>query len=115
MARDAHKASRIICKIGKAANVVVDPAKGKCASAHDLRRAFAFRWSRRIKEPAKLMELMRHASIETTMSYYVGRDAKKTAESLWSTLDNDLGNTFGNTRDSGHSTDPPRKKKPLVS
>ena len=48
MARDPHKASKIVCRIGKAANVVVDPAKGKCASAHDLRRSFGFRWSRRI-------------------------------------------------------------------
>jgi len=33
--------------------------------------------------PARLMELMRHASIETTLSFYVGRNAERTAAILW--------------------------------
>ena len=90
MARDTHKASRIICKIGKAANVVVDPMKGKCASAHDLRRSFGFRWSRRIM-PAELKELMRHSNIETTMTYYVGQNAESTAAGLWAALGKETG------------------------
>jgi len=110
MARDAHKASKIICKIGKAANVVVDPVKGKCASAHDLRRAFAFRWSRLIKTP-ELKELMRHASIETTLTYYVGQNAEATSEGLWSAL----GHKLGHMADSDHAADPSAQKKPLVS
>jgi hypothetical protein len=33
--------------------------------------------------PAQLMELMRHEPIETTLSYYVGRNAGRTAAILW--------------------------------
>ena len=90
MARDVLKASKIISKIGKKANVVVDAAKGKCASAHDLRRAFAFRWSRLVRTP-ELKELMRHASIETTLTYYVGQNAEATSEGLWDALGHKLG------------------------
>jgi hypothetical protein len=35
----------------------------------------------------KLMELMRHSSIETTRRYYVGRDAQNTAAGLWAARD----------------------------
>jgi len=82
MARHTLKVSKIICRIGKAANVQVNSVTGKSASAHDLRRAFGYRWSRRIM-PAVLKELMRHASIETTMTFYVGQNAETTAEELW--------------------------------
>ena len=54
----------------------------KTASAHDLRRAFGERWASRLM-PAQLMELMRHETIETTLSYYVGRNAERTAAILW--------------------------------
>jgi hypothetical protein len=33
--------------------------------------------------PQVLQELMRHESIETTLRYYVGRDADRTADVLW--------------------------------
>ncbi|HEY3395397.1 MAG TPA: site-specific integrase, partial [Lacipirellulaceae bacterium] len=59
-----------------------DPIKLKYASAHDLRRAFGLRWSARVM-PAVLQQLMRHESIETTMRYYVGRDADAMADALW--------------------------------
>jgi integrase len=73
-----------IRRIGKAANVVVErksSGKVKFASAHDLRRSFGERWAHRIL-PKELMEVMRHRSIETTMRYYVGRNAKKTASAM---------------------------------
>jgi integrase len=85
MARDTHKISKVVSRIGKAATVVVDPKKGKSASAHDLRRAFGYRWSRKVM-PALLKELMRHSSIETTMTYYVGQNAQASAEELWAAL-----------------------------
>lgn len=72
--------------IGKAAGVVVetDPQSGKerFAGLHDLRRSFGERWAQRIL-PQQLMELMRHESIETTLKYYVGANARRTAETLW--------------------------------
>jgi integrase len=56
--------------------------KVKFASAHDLRRSFGERWASRVM-PQVLMELMRHESIDTTMKFYVGRNAQSTAALLW--------------------------------
>jgi integrase len=64
-----------------------DGMKRKYASAHDLRRAFGLRWSARVM-PAVLQQLMRHESIETTMRYYVGRDADAVADVLWHAVEN---------------------------
>ena len=68
--------SKKITKIGAKANVIVDT--NKTASAHDLRRSFGERWASKLM-PADLMEIMRHESIETTMKYYVGKNAERTA------------------------------------
>jgi integrase len=97
-----HRIDRTISLIGEASGIVTahNPLTGeprKHATAHDLRRAFGFRWSRRVM-PAVLMELMRHARIETTMRFYVGENADATAEEIWS-----LGNNPGNNRDSAAS------------
>ena len=62
------------------------------ASAQDLRRSFGERWAPRVM-PQVLMELMRHESIETTLKYYVGRNAQNTAAALYAALGNTLGNT----------------------
>jgi hypothetical protein len=74
------RVSKIVTKIGAAANVRVE--EGKTASAHDLRRAFGEYWATKLM-PAQLMVLMRHESIETTMKFYVGRNAERTAAMLW--------------------------------
>ena len=74
------RVSKIVSSIGEKAKVRVDVKK--TASAHDLRRAFGERWASRLM-PAQLMELMRHETIETTLSYYVGRNAERTAAILW--------------------------------
>jgi hypothetical protein len=58
------------------------------------------RWAKRLL-PAVLQRLMRHASIQMSMAYYVALEAADVADSLWSawgasdagTLDS--GNTFG--------------------
>ena len=57
-------------------------ADGKFVSAHDLRRAFGTRWAKRVMT-AVLTRLMRHASIQTTMVYYVDLDAADVADRLW--------------------------------
>jgi integrase len=80
----ANRAGDVIKAIGAKAKVKVATSavgKVKYASAHDLRRSFGERWAARIM-PQQLMELMRHESIETTMRYYVGRNAQSTAETL---------------------------------
>lgn len=79
---DVNYASRVISAAGEAAGVVVDKASGKFGSAHDLRRAFGFRWSVRVM-PAVLKELMRHADVGTTMKFYAGQNAEAMADAVW--------------------------------
>ena len=45
--------------------------------------------------PAILQKLMRHASIQTTMQYYVDLEAEDVADALW---DATSSNTFSNSR-----------------
>lgn len=65
-------------------------SKTKYASAHDLRRAFGFRWSLLVM-PAQLQQLMRHESITTTMEFYVGRNAEAAADALYAALESKRG------------------------
>jgi integrase len=103
-------ASKIITKIGREARVAVteprqrhktatagetSPPEPKWASAHDLRRAFGFRLSLRVRAPL-LMQLMRHQSITTTLQFYVGHDATAAAQELWRET-RDSTNTSANT------------------
>ncbi len=80
----SDRAKRVISSIGEAAKVKVggSDVNPKFASAHDLRRAFGVRWSRRVLPPV-LMELMRHADIHTTMQFYVGQNADRCADDAW--------------------------------
>jgi integrase len=86
---------KLVSRIGKKAGVRVyvdpkDPQRVKYASAHDLRRAFGERWAARIM-PAQLKELMRHESIETTLRYYVGTNAERTADACWDAFQKSAG------------------------
>ncbi len=96
-----HAAGQILVRVGQTAGVVTDKAEGKYASAHDLRRAFGTRWSKRLM-PAVLQRLMRHRDIGTTMNYYVKESAEDIAEDLWN-----LGptNTFANKAPPGTEKD----------
>lgn len=88
---------KLIGRIGAKAKVIVDwkypqgtkPKDRKTvekqpvfASAHDLRRSFGSRWSQKVM-PAVLQELMRHSDVKTTLRYYVGQNADRTADLLW--------------------------------
>jgi integrase len=101
--RTHTRVGKRISAIGKAAKVVTDQRdrdgeiEKQFATAHDLRRAFGFRWSRRVM-PTILRELMRHESLETTMRYYVGTNAEATADELWKAVERQ-GNTLGNTQE----------------
>ena len=88
------QAGRKVSAIGKKANIVVDEATGKPATAHDYRRAFGTRWSKRVM-PAVLRRLMRHKDISTTLKYYVDQDAEDIAADLWKAYRQ--GNNSGNT------------------
>lgn len=94
-------------RMGKRAKTAKQGKEGpkeaaKYASAHDLRRSFGERWASQIM-PTDLMVLMRHESIETTLRYYVGRNAEKTADALWDVYQKTVGNTFGNSGQFGAS------------
>ena len=101
-----------ISDIGEKAGVKVrtdpsDPSKVNYASAHDLRRSFGDRWSQRIM-PADLQQLMRHESIETTLRFYVGANAERTADSCWQKIpgaDAEYATAFGDGKlNTSHNT-----------
>ena len=98
--RTRTRVGKKVSAIGKAAGVVTDHREKDrqkiFATAHDLRRSFGFRWSRRAM-PAVLRELMRHESLETTMRYYAGVNAEATADELWKSVEGQAGNSLGNT------------------
>jgi len=79
---DRHQIGKIVGKIGRKASVVTNKGAGKYAGLHDLRRAFCTRWAKLVM-PAILKRLARHASITTTLSYYVELDAAEVADELW--------------------------------
>lgn len=92
----AEYVGRIISQIGERAQVKVG---AKCASAHDLRRSFGERWSSRVM-PQVLQELMRHESIDTTLKFYVGQNAQRTADVLW--LAHDAANAAAESNRNGN-------------
>jgi integrase len=103
---ESNWVSKIVSAIGERAGVVVNREEGKFASCHDFRRAFGTRWAKKVM-PAILRRLMRHADIQTTMSYYVDLDAAEIADTLWQGFESEKaqnGNTCGNTRPSEHQT-----------
>jgi len=51
------------------------------AGAHSLRRSFGTRWASRVK-PAVLQKMMRHASIQTTLEYYVELDTDEVGDQI---------------------------------
>ncbi len=92
--RTRDRVGRMISEIGKASGVIV---KKSChPTAHDLRRSFASRWSTKVLPPV-LQELMRHADIKTTLEYYVGHSAERTANEVWRAFEQSGGDTLGDT------------------
>jgi integrase len=121
------RVSRYISAIGDKARVVVDAndcrmridaetgkeiSVPRCATAHDLRRAFGTRWSKRVM-PATLMQLMRHSSIDTTMNYYVEHNADDLAADLWASWGNTLGNIGPEGKEKQKEADAVDSRKPL--
>ena len=99
-------AIRTVSAIGRRANVKtwVNPKSGaaKCATAHDLRRSFGTRWASLVM-PAVLQQMMRHSSIQTTMAFYVTRNAVTAGDDIRAALEKSrLGNSSGNTATPAH-------------
>lgn len=86
-----HRISIMGSRIGKASGITVhESGKARHPTIHDLRRSFGLRWANRVM-PRVLMRLMRHESIQTTMDFYVGRDADDVAEILWDAVEGSTG------------------------
>ena len=73
-------AVKIISKIGRRANVLVNAKTGKCATAHDFRRGFATKWSTKVM-PVELADMMRD-ELATVMKFYVDRPTKDLGEAI---------------------------------
>jgi integrase len=98
-------ASRTIGAIGRAAGVKIKTKaneEAQFATAHDLRRSFGARWAALVM-PGELQELMRHEHITTTMTFYVGKNARRTSKSIREAFNRSRPNTFPN---SGLETSP---------
>ena len=80
LGKPLHTVSFSIAAMGRSAGIKV--AQKSMATAHDLRRSFGYRWADRVR-PHILQQLMRHASITTTMEYYVQAEADETAAAVW--------------------------------
>ena len=94
---DADWVSRTVSSIGAASGIEVKP--GQHPTAHDLRRSFCFRWSQRVL-PQQLRVLARHATIQTTLTYYAEADAGMTAEAVWAAVAG-VANESANDRSGG--------------
>ena len=70
----AEHVAKVIARVGKATGISTGEG-GQTPTAHDLRRSFATRWSRRVL-PATLKVMMRHSQISTTMAYYVASETE---------------------------------------
>ena len=123
------RASRYVSAIGEKAGVVVAQDAGrskvdkktgetvnapKFAGAHDFRRAFCTRWSKRVM-PAVLKQRMRHASIETTMSFYVEHNADDVSAELLPWAGNTLGNIRPKTKTAAQKAAERNDAKSLIS
>jgi hypothetical protein len=64
---------------------------------------------------------MRHESIETTLRFYVGTDAQRTAEAAWAAFEavqrvfgGPFANSFANSATSGGADAAPPEKRPVL-
>ncbi len=97
----AMAVGKLVTRIGEKARITVS-VDGKAASAHDLRRSFGTRWAKRLM-PCVVQRLMRHASIETTMGYYVDLNVDDMADELWANHPAKAGTKPGKSNTSGNN------------
>lgn len=85
---DAEWVGKVIAKIGKAAEVIVEPADErtgrptKYATAHDLRRSCGQRLRDKGVPPLVICRVMRHSSWDTTRRHYAPGDIQNEAKVL---------------------------------
>ncbi len=89
---NAEWVGKIIGRIGKAADIVVEPGnvelgiKPKYASAHDLRRSCGDRLRNARVPPLVICRVMRHSSWDTTRRHYAPGDVQADAQLLQNLL-----------------------------
>ncbi len=89
---DADRVGKVISRIGKEADIIVDPGDkptgrpAKYASAHDLRRSCGERLRNANVAPLIICRVMRHSSWETTRKHHAPGDVQQAAETLHSLL-----------------------------
>lgn len=92
---DAEWVGKVIARIGKQANIEVEPADArtgrpiKYATAHDLRRSFGERLREAGVPPLVICRVMRHSSWETTRKYYAPGKVQGDAQVLRNVVKND--------------------------
>ena len=85
---DAEWVGKVICRIGKRAGIIVEPAQpdkgkpAKHATAHDLRRTCAQRLDDAGVPELDIMAVMRHRQRETLRRHYAPGNTQKTAERI---------------------------------
>lgn len=85
---DSEWVGKVISRIGKEANIVVDPGDEKSgrranyASSHDLRRSCCEQLRESGVPPPVICRVMRHSSWETTRKHYAPGDVQKDAAVL---------------------------------
>ena len=90
---DSTWVGKIISRIGKAADIIVEPADErtgrpiKYASAHDLRRSCGERLRNAGVPPLVICRILRHESWETTRKHYAPGDVQSDAALLRSSLE----------------------------
>lgn len=72
---------RRIGDIGRRAGVIVDPASGKCCTAHDLRAAYLTRVAA-VATLSQTQKLARHIDPKTTSQFYVRHEAEELARTM---------------------------------
>jgi integrase len=96
---DAEWVGKVIARIGKEAQIEVEPEDkrtgrpAKYASAHDLRRSCGERMRNAGVPPLVICRVMRHSSWDTTRRHYAPGDIQKDAEILAKTLSKNLDST----------------------
>ena len=89
---DSTWVGKIVSRIGKAADIIVEPADErtgrpiKYASAHDLRRSCGERLRNAGVPPLVICRILRHESWETTRKHYAPGDVQSDAAALHSNL-----------------------------
>lgn len=88
---DSDWVGKVISRIGREANIVVEPGdkklgRVKYASAHDLRRSCCEQLRETGVPPLVICRVMRHSSWETTRKHYARGDVQKDAIVLMNLL-----------------------------